>query len=114
MNTKTRTRTQKFTPAPAQFEAGLVWDGDLPTWPTTQATQETQAQVDAVYALEAQADREAAQVDLAAEMFTRSGADLRKLAYTPTGRTRTTPEAQAALGEIARRAANKAARKAAR
>lgn len=103
MNTNTRTRTQKFTPAPAQFEAGLTWVDDMPTWPTTQDTTPAPTQ-----------DETTPEVDLAAEMFTRSGADLRKLAYTPTGRTRTTPEAQAALGEIARRAANKAARKAAR
>ena len=113
MSTITRTRT--FTPQ-AQVEAALaagkmVWIGDLLA---PAPTQETQAQVDAVYALEAQADREAAEVDLAAEMFQASGAHLRKLAYTPTGRTRTTAEAQAALAEIARRAAKKAARKAAR
>jgi hypothetical protein len=111
MNTKTRTRTRKFTPH-VEIEAGLVWVDDQPTWqdsmawhyaPTQETTpaptqDETTPEVD----------------DLAAEMFTQSGAQLRKLAYTPTGRTRTTAEAQAALGEIARRAANKAARKAAR
>ena len=103
MSTNTRTRTRKFTPH-AQIEAGLVWVADMPTWPTTQDTTPAPAQDETTPEVD----------DLAAEMFTRSGADLRKLAYTPTGRTRTTPEAQAALGEIARRAARKAARKAAR
>jgi hypothetical protein len=105
----TNTRTQKFAPAPAQFEAGLVWDGDMPTWPTTQAPAPTQVTIPAGMVAVA----EGTQV-VPVEMFQASGAELRKIAYTPTGRTRTTPEAQAALGEIARRAARKAARKAAR
>lgn len=101
MNTNTRTRS--FTPQ-AQIEAGLVWVDDMPTWPTTQDTTQAPTQDETTPEVD----------DLAAEMFTWSGAQLRKLAYTPTGRTRTTHEAQAALGEIARRVANKAARKAAR
>ena len=90
-------RTRTFTPH-AQIEAGLVWVGDLPTWPTTQDTTQAPAPTQ----------------EIPADLFNASGADLRKLAYTPTGRTRVTPQAQAALAEIARRAARKAARKAAR
>lgn len=102
------TTTPGNTDFDAAFDAGeITWADDMPTaayvptsaevttWATTQA-ELTSEQV--AY------DAQALAAELAAEMFRLGGKALRKIAYTPTGRIRTTPEAQAAQAEITRRA----------
>lgn len=106
--TTTTTTTSDFD---AAFDAGeIIWGADdtpttpyLPTaaeladWATYQAEADD-ASEQAAY------DAQALAAELAAEMFRLGGKALRKIAYTPTGRIRTTPEALAAQAEITRRA----------
>ncbi len=95
----------------AAFDAGeITWaEIDMPTYAPASIiyapTQDSSAYLPENANSEQVAyDAQALAAELSAEMFRLGGKALRKIAYTPTGRTRTTAEAQAAQAEITRRA----------